>query len=78
VSYNASGVKNSTPWLALCVLKTKNIFFYFEKNALVYYNAGDVAAKLEVVGLAPEYFFPLTSMDLKALKNRTPLIVVDS
>jgi hypothetical protein len=41
--------------------ENKNIFFYFEKNALAYYNAGIVAENIKVVGLAPGFLHRRTS-----------------
>jgi hypothetical protein len=70
VSYNASSVKNTTPRVAQCVLKTK-MFSCTLKNALAYCNAGVVDVSL---GLAPrvdftdqfrqEYFWPEFSAEM--------------
>jgi hypothetical protein len=47
-SYNASIANFYSATGSLSRYKNKDILFYFEKNALAYYNAGVVA-----VGLAP-------------------------
>jgi uncharacterized protein (DUF486 family) len=50
ITKNASAVKIYNATISLARFGNKNIFYFYEKNAIAYYNAGVVIIKSIVVG----------------------------